>query len=93
MTDYAKRLEEIRARCEAATPGPWIIHVGFDRFSTNPGCYGAYLEFGDYNVLASAMSDETKQFIAHSRSDIPWLLNLIQSLEEELERGRTNEGV
>lgn len=83
MTDT--RLKEIESRAAKATPAPWEIHVGYDRFSSNPGCYGAYLELNsETNVLVSALSDGTKQFIAHSRSDIPYLLAELARRDEML---------
>ena len=74
MTD---RLEEIRKRCDAATPGPWKY----------PGC----LE----KKIAIAKDPSNAEFIAHSREDIPYLLEQLDhsiaiadsniALSEELE--------
>ena len=57
MTDHT-RLDEIRARVEAATPGPWTT-----------------------KTLHTTLADA--DFIAHSRADVPFLLNLVASLTAE----------
>ena len=57
MTDQT-RLAEIRARVEAATPGPWTT-----------------------KTLHTTLADAT--FIAASRQDIPYLLDLVDSLTAE----------
>ena len=63
MTDQTrpmdtKRIAEIRARVEAATPGPWTT-----------------------KTLHTTLADA--DFIAHSRTDLPFLLNLVASLTAE----------
>ncbi len=57
MTDHT-RLDEIRARVEAATPGPWTT-----------------------KTLHTTLADA--DFIAASRTDVPFLLNLVASLTAE----------
>lgn len=82
-------LKEVKQRADAATPGPWNIHVGHDRFSSNPGPYGAYMEFGNNCiVLVSSLSEKTTSFIAHSREDIPKLLSVIERMREAIEEFR-----
>ncbi len=51
MTDQTERLAQIRARVQAATPGPWTT-----------------------KTLHTTLADAT--FIAASRQDIPYLLDL-----------------
>ena len=63
MTDQTrpmdtKRIAEIRARVEAATPGPWTT-----------------------KTLHTTLADA--DFIAHSRADVPYLLDLVASLTAE----------
>lgn len=73
------RLSEIRARCEAATTGPWKYQDnGFDG-----GIYGA-----DHLMVVGGEPHEGRiedgpdaQFIAHSREDIPYLLEEIERIE------------
>ncbi len=58
MTDQTERLAQIRARVQAATPGPWTT-----------------------KTLHTTLADAT--FIAASRQDIPYLLDLVDSLTAE----------
>ena len=76
-----KQIEEIRKRCEAATPGPWVVKQYDDCFIEPSVCMipanGCY----DYNVLT-----ENSQFIAHARQDVPNLLDYIEQLQAEYNR-------
>ena len=68
-----KRVGEIRAREEKATPGPWARNVNSD---------------DDYNDFGSSQTgehigfvngkDDDATFIINSRSDIPFLLDLVK---------------
>jgi hypothetical protein len=72
----AERLEEIKARLAAATPGPWewdystlgsdVAEVAEPSLSCMPYCYG-----GTARIDIKA---DDAQFIAHSREDIAWLI-------------------
>ena len=64
------RLDEIRARCEAATPGPWEVKVKGNTVESHQ-----VMSPGN-GPICSAISPKTKnaQFIAHAREDIPYLL-------------------
>lgn len=79
------RLDEIEARANAATPGPWevngpdqpwaIISHGSDSVlhayeQHHPYCEGC--ECGDSRSEV-ALSDEDAELIAHSRTDVPAL--------------------
>ena len=81
-------LDAIRARCDAATPGPWRV----DGSTYDEGCnehlapYG--LEGPNERLIWSSGGGEyshpdmgTAQFIAHARADIPALLAYIEELE------------
>ena len=82
------RLEEIRARCDAARPGSWRVtndnegmpqeylpfYVVNDAEAEDDGDWFAELRVGDY---------ETADFIAHAREDIPYLLAEVERLTEE----------
>jgi len=71
MTDIDKRLAEIRERVEAATPGPWQYReTVFGARSTT--VMAGSTQVGYFSV-GQAMPTDAK-FIAHSRSDIPFLL-------------------
>ena len=78
-------LEAIRARANAATPGPWITNK-----------YGG-IGIGPYGVGESVISADgfnpfyelgcpyfNAEFIAHSRQDIPALCDEVESLRERL---------
>lgn len=70
------RIQEIRARCEAATPGPWM--PGY----TAHGVYPAVFAHGVHEPIASRVRSMRSynggcdaEFIAAARDDIPWLLD------------------
>jgi hypothetical protein len=71
MTD---REQEIQARCEAATPGPWFVVDGKS--------FGVQAK--DKNI-ACCFRTENEQFIAHSREDVPYLLAETARLRAELD--------
>lgn len=74
MTD---RLTEIKVRCEAATPGPWVY-----------GCRDIYvnrpyaIRTSDL-IAADIAREEDRAFIAHAREDIPWLLADLERVTRE----------
>jgi len=76
-------LDAIRARCAAATPGPW----------TAPSQY-PWLVFQDadeYNVVSTNLAgkaDLDAAFIAAAREDVPALLAALASSRAEVERLR-----
>lgn len=81
--DGPVRLASIRARLSAASPGPWgTCHVREDGSMCKCG-----LIWGVDNMVANTRGGqmeeepgrpEDAQFIAHSRADIEWLLNLVE---------------
>lgn len=94
--DEGKRLEEIRARTERATPGPWEcggpaqISLTFDQeaniippdtMATHGFQYG-----GPVAVVSVSEEAEDWPFIAHSREDVPFLLDLVDRLRADLAR-------
>ncbi len=52
-------------------------------------CYPIVPIVSNKNGNGPFVNHETRQFIAHSRDDIPYLLDLVKSLREELTRERT----
>ncbi|EMN5132508.1 hypothetical protein RVV79_005679 [Burkholderia contaminans] len=78
-------LNEIEARCKAATPGPWVSYVegrdhesGSNFIMTGPeGARGEDIELSGATV-------EDQDFIAHARQDIPALLAEIRRLMDML---------
>ena len=72
--------DEIRARAEAATPGPWVNRPekSFNVQSSNKN-------------IASCFRTENADFIAYAREDIPALLDALEAKERELAEYRTAE--
>ena len=78
-----ERISQIRMRCEAATPGPWVNghFASLHRRDTN----------APYNdLLFNADTSENACFIAHARQDIPALLD---ALEAETKKADEAEGI
>jgi hypothetical protein len=78
------RIEQIKQRVEAATPGPW---------RTGPINYADI--YGADDLVALCVKDRTAtvddaQFIAHARQDIPDLLAALAEAQEELSRLRAD---
>jgi len=82
-------LDEMRARVDAATPGPW---------TTYRHAYGVGIETGDPDDgiqlfietwgLTYPEHEEDAEFIAHAREDMPRLLDALDAAEAEVERLR-----
>jgi len=87
MTD--EELAAIKARAEAATPGPWEcrnaagtrhdgivtrIHRVRQRHTSGPTGPSALLVESDNHALGCDQEDANTEFIAHAREDIPALL-------------------
>jgi uncharacterized small protein (DUF1192 family) len=97
MTD--EELQVIRARYEAATPGPWRVEHG--RYSGADWLIGSlgtgYFDNGMHfvhittnRVRASELYGNASvdaEFIAHAREDIPALLAEVERLRAELAKG------
>ena len=78
------RIEEIRERERKATRGPWLHNVlenGSDSITNSSN--SIYSE--DYGI--EEWFD--REFIAHARGDIPWLLTEVDRLRSRLERAET----
>lgn len=74
------RLDEIRERCEAATPGPWFSHESHNWHKDPPKEY-FIITRGMREVVASWVETSDAQFIAHAREDIPWLLAMLDEMK------------
>lgn len=85
MTITDKELEEIKSRCEAATPGPWRSFIeGRDHTSgSNFIMTGEGHRRGEDIELTGATAAD-QDFIAHARQDIPKLLDEIARLKKLL---------
>lgn len=77
-----EELENIRMRCESATPGPWKSYIeGRDHTSGS-----SFIMTGSGNnrrndIELSGVTAADQDFIAHARQDIPLLLAEIARLK------------
>ncbi|MCL2215419.1 MAG: hypothetical protein FWB91_00230 [Defluviitaleaceae bacterium] len=78
-----KRIDDIRARADAASPGPWVYfhkrkyeehHVGVPSAQVKP--FSKIALFSDGCPTGSADAE----FIAHARQDVPYLLDIIAGM-------------
>lgn len=75
------RLSEIRARCEAATPGPWDYKT--NRHPNSNGTPWGWLDGPAGNMCWSGCQSRVDAaFIAHAREDIPFLLAEVEKLNK-----------
>ena len=71
-------LQEIINRCKNATPGPWVSFVeGRDHES---GSSFIQTPEGDIELPGTSIADQ--DFIAHSRTDVPKLIEEIRRLQQ-----------
>jgi len=73
------RIDEIRARCEAATPGEW---------RTPPTFSGICSQNGDILAINRIVNPRAADmiFIAYAREDIPFLLDELAAKDADLQR-------
>jgi len=70
------RFDEIKARCDAATQGPWSFDWSEGEV---PVFYGQTTKIsGTFSVEANTIEDA--EFIAAAREDVPWLIECIGEL-------------
>lgn len=69
------RLDQMQARADAATQGPWFTDAGGDT-----GVYTAPRPTADSADVASAHWREDEVFIAASRSDVPALVSALRAV-------------
>lgn len=62
-------IDEIRARVEVATPGPWRAHPDGLVWAERPG-----------DPVSGSTETEDAEFIAHARTDVPWLLDRLDQI-------------
>jgi hypothetical protein len=69
----AFRMDSIRARLEAATPGPWLVRGGqlTSRFSVGSV---------DGHPVGLTYAPADADFVAHARDDIEWLLDQLEQI-------------
>ena len=88
-----KRLDEIRERAAKATEGPWghEVHLSATEVTADNGrvlvTEKAFIEIRDrYKPNPNDRAVDNSQFIAHSRTDIP---DLVEAVEDALQFIRT----
>ena len=93
-------LDAIKARANAATPGPWLAegpcencgryHAAEARFEREVGEYGTYLAYWHPAIdgCEGAGREHDADFIAHTRTDIPALIAEVERLQGELNAAR-----
>lgn len=74
------RLEEIKARVEAATPGPWVTNYLLPESGDKALTAILSSDINSPLVVGSTLSDADGDFVCHAREDIPYLLAEIESL-------------
>ena len=80
----AEQLNEIKARAEAATPGPWRVQIhepSLSRMVVSDNCT-LDIDFG----YVGNRTEEDAEFVANARVDIPALIAEIERLHKELGR-------
>ena len=81
------RIAEIRERLEKATPGVWRT---VEKGNSIPSIAVETLAYvGEPSIkICSGISPKTKnaEFIAHAHEDIPYLLDVIEQQQAEIER-------
>lgn len=85
------KVDEIRARLAAATPGPWVVEpVETGRFARSEArvvASGGYVLLGLGDGEAGQARVPNAEFIAHAREDMPHLLaalDAVTTLAEEI---------
>ena len=81
------RISEIRARVNAATPGPWTLcDNGTEVMSVHAEPYGpaVLVDTRFFREADNLREREDAAFIAHAREDVPYLLDRITDLLDAL---------
>lgn len=89
---FAAWLAECRARCEAATPGPWQDDGEADFWSPEDGYATSWVRTGltfwsdpPTTGAECAATQADAAFMAHARTDLPKALDIIEALAEQLQ--------
>jgi len=70
------RIKQIRERCEKASEGPWTGKIWKRKEFDGSNTWGSF----------ECNRQEDYEFLEHSRSDIPFLLSLLEKSEAENKR-------
>ncbi|KAB2806975.1 hypothetical protein F9L07_28495 [Pimelobacter simplex] len=87
-TDLDDTLANIRARAEAATDGPWFVEPCGDFGAKTALIPDVLRERYGVNSLSCGEDFATAEFIAHARTDVPRLLDLLDEARAEAEQWR-----
>jgi hypothetical protein len=84
-----EELKAIEARCEAATPGPWVATISPDGTVAMVDHATLRLDDADEPLMIASCDvignlDNDADFIAHARSDIPRLIATIEEMAGEV---------
>ena len=84
MTDLPVWLQEIRDRAEAATPGPWrvVAHGEQDCLARREITAGKHIMIARVDCVPGVAADFDRDyaFIAHARTDVPRLVELVAEM-------------
>lgn len=80
-------LEEMAARCKAATPGPWEVLEDrlVDTAWLNAAAPGDDKPIALFDYRSGADNKANAAFVAAARSDLPLLLGLVKALSKRVE--------
>ncbi len=85
-------LQEIRDRAEAATPGPWrvVAHGEQDCLARREITAGKHIMIARVDCVPGVAADFDRDyaFIAHSRTDVPRLVELVGEMAGALEEAQ-----
>lgn len=85
----APRLDEIRRRTNAATPGPWRVEPDARPDIHTVSTKGGYMNGGHLATMAKYdRSQDDAAFVAHAREDIMFLLDMVDRLTKGGNVGR-----
>lgn len=85
------KLDEIRARCEAATPGPWKVISDSVPVRSGAVVSAMYGDGPKINICSGIpLGTHDAAFIAHAREDIPYLLDALASTVKLISAMRNN---
>jgi hypothetical protein len=93
------RLDEIRARLEAATPGPWVVTKDMDCgapwLAVVAGDPDEFQKPRDYDraMVASALREDghNAALVSNAPADLAYLLGEVERLSEKIERADRGE--
>ena len=84
MSDLPAWLQEIRDRAEAATPGPWrvVAHGEQDCLARREITAGKHIMIARVDCVPGVAADFDRDyaFIAHARTDVPRLVELVAEM-------------